>query len=64
MFEKHELQEFDKFYHRIVEGNGERELILFVEGKLYSFSIIALEIKARTKLARKLLDRVKQLRLI
>jgi len=63
-FEKYELQAFDLFYHRLEEAFAVRDLVLHLNYQPYAFTIIAMEIRGRTKLGRKLLNRIKDMRLI
>lgn len=63
-FAKYELDSFGKFCYRLKERNGISDLILAFNYSLYAFSIIELEINHKTKLGRKLLDRIIELRLI
>ncbi len=64
IFKRYELEAFDKFYFRISKARAEKDLILCLGLHPYSFRIIALEIKARTRLGRRLLDKIKDMRLI
>ena len=74
-FEPSELKAFDRLYHWLVEGNGDKDLNLFFKWEGFkkhhlnitqplSFNVIALEIQQRTELGRALLDRIKEMRLI
>ena len=63
-FRKEELIEFAKLYHNLMEGNAQTDLVLYLDTNPYSFQVIAIEIKNRTKLGRRLLDKIIDMRLI